>query len=487
MGFGAVVGAGASLAGSIFGASTAAKQAQRDREWANFRASQSQNLADAQFNLSLADRRIQQEENAYQRVMNSLMRRQAGQERQFQINELNAYKSQLLEERAADIRRQVTEDRAAAKQREFQLQQLLRNQELSAQERAFALEELKRAQEIASGEREEELIRFYEDRAEKDIEREFYISQMGQARQDYQDEREYDLGIRNRLLQRMDELSQTAQMAYDELPMVQPLAQVDQRDIMSEALRREQQYVADVDRAADRVASVGEAGLIRRGMDESDTATDERARIAARLAGEYADARKRARDEATSYISGIAAARNEPIIQQMAQNRDRMAMATGAAEAGMNYFAQLPGVTSTVGQYNLLGATPTGILDRDIMSANNYRSPVNITSAIYDDMRVGTGLAEYRRPSTASDAGFFNVRSAIYDPYVSKVGNYSIGNPASIYNNLASEQNRVAMSSAENARAAGKGVGDAMKNFFDEAGFEKSLDNWWSNRNKAGM
>ena len=75
-------------------------------------------------------------------------------------------------------------------------------------------------------------------------------------------------------------------------------------------------------------------------------------------------------------------------------------------------------------------------------------------------------------------------RSAIYDPYVSKAGNYSIGNPASIYNNLASEQNRVAMSSAENARAAGKGVGDAMKNFFDEAGFEQSLDKWWSKETK---
>ena len=55
MGFGAVVGAGASLVGSIYGANKAAKSAQKDREWANFRAAQSQNFADAQFNLSLAD------------------------------------------------------------------------------------------------------------------------------------------------------------------------------------------------------------------------------------------------------------------------------------------------------------------------------------------------------------------------------------------------------------------------------------------------
>ena len=482
MGFGAVVGAGASFVGSIYGANKAAKSAQKDREWANFRAAQSQNFADAQFNLSLADRRIQQEENAYQRVMNAMMRRQAGQERNYQINELNAYKAQLLEERAGDIRRQVTEDRAAAKQREFQIQQLLQNQDLSAQERAYALEELKRAQEIASGEREEELVRFYEDRAEKDIEREFYISQMGQARQDYQDEREYDLGIRNQLLQRMEELSQTAQMAYDELPMVQPLAQVNPQDIMDEALRRETQYVADVDRAADRVASVGEAGLIRRSMDVSDTGTDERARIAARLAGEYADARRRARDEATSYISGMVSAENEPIIQQMAQNRDRLAMATGVGEAGMNYFSQLPGVQSSVGQYQLLGGTPTGILDRQIRSANNYSAPINIGSAIYDDMRVGTGLAQYNRPSIASDAGFFNVKTGMYDPYRSSVGNYMIGNPGSIYSGNASDANSRYLDSMKTAREAGKGVGSAMKNFFDEADFEGKLDNWWENR-----
>ena len=84
-----------------------------------------------------------------------------------------------------------------------------------------------------------------------------------------------------------------------------------------------------------------------------------------------------------------------------------MAMATGAA-GWHDYFAQPPGVTSTAGQYDLLGATPTGILDR-ILCRQIITVRCKHYPAIYDDMRVGTGLADYRRPSTASDAVFNKV------------------------------------------------------------------------------
>ena len=111
----------------------------------------------------------------------------------------------------------------------------MRNQELSAQERAFALEELKRAQEIASGEREEELIRFYETGQKKTSKNFIFLN--GSSPPGLPRRARIRLGIRNRLLQRMDELSQTAQM--DKVAYGPALAQVDQRDIMSEALRRD--------------------------------------------------------------------------------------------------------------------------------------------------------------------------------------------------------------------------------------------------------
>ena len=135
MAFGAIVGGALGLAGSVYGANSASKQAEADRAQSAYDNQMMRQQADNEMALSLQQWRDQQEENAYQRLMNNMNRGIAGEEQNFQKAQYEEYKRELLKERAGDIRRQVQIDRAAAQQRQFELTQLLQNQDLSAEER----------------------------------------------------------------------------------------------------------------------------------------------------------------------------------------------------------------------------------------------------------------------------------------------------------------------------------------------------------------
>ena len=480
MGFGAVVGGALGLAGSVYGANKASKSAAADRAQNAYDNKMMRIQADNEMALTLDDRRRQQEENAYQRLMNNMNRGIAGEEQQFQKDNYDQYKRELLKDRAEDIRRQVAVDKAAAQQRQFELNQLLQNQDLSAQEREYALAELKEAQAIAEGEREEELIRFYEDRASKEIERDFYIQQMEQARGQFDAERKDDLRIRQQLLDRVDRLGGTVEAAYNELEYVPRMRQINEMDIDTERRRREADYIGDVDRAATKVASINEADLIRGGLDVSTPGTERRADIAARLAGEYSDARSRAYDEAVDYISGKTSAINQNIAGMMDQRQRRLAEAQGVAEVGMGYYSQLPGVSSATGAYNLLSGTPTGIMDRNISSANDYNAPIRVGTAIYDQ-GISSGLGAYMRPQSLADTQFFNVGSRIYNPSSAQLGTQMVGNPMGAYTSAANNSARMYANSRAAAAQAGAQVGRSANSFFNDnaSGF---LDDWYDKK-----
>ena len=103
--------AGLGLAGSIYGANKQAKAqaaalAQQQYEFERNREMQGANIA-----IALDDRRIQQEENAYQRAMERINRRKSGDERRYQISEFEAYRDRLLAERREVIERQILQDK----------------------------------------------------------------------------------------------------------------------------------------------------------------------------------------------------------------------------------------------------------------------------------------------------------------------------------------------------------------------------------------
>mgnify|MGYP001227720082 FL=1 len=113
------------FAGSIYGANKADKRAkaalaQQQYEFERTREMQGANLA-----ITLADQKAQREENAYRRVMERLNRMQTSEERRFAQDELRDYKKRILSERAESIRRQVQEDKEAARMQELYLLQYL--------------------------------------------------------------------------------------------------------------------------------------------------------------------------------------------------------------------------------------------------------------------------------------------------------------------------------------------------------------------------
>ena len=95
MGFGAVVGGALGLAGSVYGANKASKSAAADRAQNAYDNKMMRIQADNEMALTLDDRRRQQEENAYQRLMNNMNRGIAGEEQQFQKDNYDQYKREL--------------------------------------------------------------------------------------------------------------------------------------------------------------------------------------------------------------------------------------------------------------------------------------------------------------------------------------------------------------------------------------------------------
>ena len=442
--------------------------------------------------------RAQQEENEYIRQREMMDRMTRGSERDFAESQLFSYLDQLDAERQYGMDRQQVLDRDAARQRAFQLQQLLTNQDLRADERRFALEQLRIAQDIAAGERDftmgiyqdeadrlaerqsmadqearemqlyrlreaarnrdlvaserefakmllgqaqdvagaerdEQMARFLEDRDTRADERQFVVDQYEDYLRQAQAERDAEMGIREQILAGADDLQSRLEATASQLGYIPEIEQITPEMIDAEVARRTGEYMSDVDRAAEAVASVNEADLIRAGIDVSTGATQRRGDIAGRLAQEYQNARSRAYDDAMGYISG----RSNAMATNVGNIMDRRAAILGetanigGAELGiLQNLRQLPSAT---GAYQMAANIGSGILDRNIVSANNYNAPIAVTSGLYDAsnaMTSGMSNYDYNLMNLMSGVSSNNnysspvaIGSAIYDGSIG--GNYS--------------------------------------------------------------
>lgn len=442
--------------------------------------------------------RAQQEENEYIRQREMMDRMTRGSERDFAESQLFSYLDQLDAERQYGMDRQQVLDRDAARQRAFQLQQLLTNQDLRADERRFALEQLRIAQDIAAGERDftmgiyqdeadrlaerqsmadqearemqlyrlreaarnrdlvaserefakmllgqaqdvagaerdEQMARFLEDRDTRADERQFVVDQYEDYLRQAQAERDAEMGIREQILAGADDLQSRLEATASQLGYIPEIEQITPEMIDAEVARRTGEYMSDVDRAAEAVASVNEADLIRAGIDVSTGATQRRGDIAGRLAQEYQNARSRAYDDAMGYISG----RSNAMATNVGNIMDRRAAILGetanigGAELGiLQNLRQLPSAT---GAYQMAANIGSGILDRNIVSANNYNAPIAVTSGLYDAsnaMTSGMSNYDYNLMNLMSGVSSNNnysspvaIGSAIYDGNIG--GNYA--------------------------------------------------------------
>ena len=470
------------LAGSALGAASASRTAAAQMAQQQYQFDKQMEMQGLQVGMAIDAQRRQAEENVYQRQIEQMNRLIAGQERNYQKQQASSQRDQLMAERREQIERQIQEDREAAKQRQFQLEQLLQNQDLRAEERDFAIQQLEEAKATASGERDEDLRRFLEERAMAQIERDFVVGEYEDYKRQAEAERQEELAVREQILNQIYGLQDSLTGAQAELGYIPEIQQITEADIAREIERRSGEYTADVDRAATAVASVNEADLIRNGMDLSTTGNRRRADITRQLASEYQDARQRAYDDAMSYIAGKSdtmASNVGNIIDRRAANLGETANVAGAGLAQLQNLRNLPSATDA---YRMASALPSAIYNRSVSSANDFRAPVNINSAVYDGISIGPGLASYRVPTSAAMNLSSGVSSAIFNPYSVGIPNPQsyMQNAGQIGNQLLSSSTTSANNAYNNAYKASAGFGSDMRSFMDDN--SSSIDKWFDSK-----
>jgi len=482
MAFSTVMGL-AQVGTSLVGALSANQRANQQYQLQMQQLQNQRDMQDMQYGLARNAELRQQEENAYLREIEQMNRSIQQQERLFQLQELEGYKDQVMDERRREIDRQIEADKEAARIQEFRLNQLLQQQDLAAEERDFAVDQLRNAQAVASGERDEEMRRFLEDRETAKIEREFLMGEYQGALARAQDEQARDLALRDQIMGRVDGLRTTLQEAQANLGDVPEVARLTPGDIDAEVRRRQEQYMSDVDRAADRVASVNEADLIRSGLDRSSPGTARRGEVASRLAQDYQNARQRAYDDALAYVSGEQNALNTNLDAILGRRGAVLDETAGVEGTGIDTLLNLPGVQSTVDATRFASMVPSSVLDRQIASANDYRAPVSVNTARVNGLDAMTpGIAEsFRVGSSAAVSPQFaqGLQTGVYGP----AQTFS-ASPSSFYNQAFNTGDRMLetstnmYSNAESrSREASSAFGDSFAGFLNDNA--DTIDGWF--------
>ena len=300
------------------------------------------------------------------------------------------------------VRRQMDEDKEQARVELEKLRRYTRRTDIADEERAFAEEQMAELQKIASGEYDERLSRLYEDRAMKQQERAYQQRQVLEARNQSISERDYDINNRKMILDAVMKLQDAMQGTQAKLGDAPTGKRLTEAEIDNEIGRRRDHYRGNVDRAGELVASIGEAGLIDSGMDTSTRADVERGDIAGRLADEYNDADNRAYDDALAYILGETQGLNANAGEIM-NLRNAILNETGTvAGAGIQHMIDNPAARGGLDWINTLGQVGTGILDRDVGSANDYDLKVGLgtRNVSEDGLEVGSNLSRFLDPGS---------------------------------------------------------------------------------------
>lgn len=475
--FSAILGVGSALLGAS-SSSKATKAA--SQQAAADRASQ-ERIANQQLQFAQQERQDRNSELDYQRSIEALNRGYSNSDFQFNLDELEAYKQQVVNERQYLIDRQVEVDRNAAQQRAFELEQLLQNQAITSAERQRALAELEEAQAVASGERDEDLRRFARESELKNAEREFVVNQYGMARDQAFAERNYDLQYRQDALSKIEDMRGALSGALNSMGDMPTMPVLSMADIEQEVSRRQGEYQSDVDRAVDRVASVNEAGLIRNGMDESTQANRRRRDITAQASSLYSDARQRAYDEALNYIQGKTSALSSNVNDQIGQRERALSEIANVTGAGIDQILGAPNARSAVDVFGMATSAPSAVNQRNLVSANNYSTPLPVGSAIYNGS-VSSGLGPTLTPSSGAVAAGISMGRNMISPYGQPTYNpaAAMAGASTTAASMAGNSGALLANANANSLASGQALGSAVQDLASSlsgTGFGKSVTN----------
>lgn len=422
-----LAGAGASIYGASLQYNLGMEQLALQRE----ALENQKNHANLQYGLGLDQLRKEREIEEYIRRNNERNEMYSREEYAIRQQQYEARKQEAMRERQYVIDRQIKLDQEAAKRQQFILQQYLENKEITQQEREYAISMLEEAKAVAKGERNEDIRRRAEEDLQAQIERDFAIEEMRRSQSIAALERQEDFAFRQDIISRLDSMAYETRLAYEDMPEIQAPELLGREDFDGIFADFDRRAISNVDRAVDRVASQGEAQLMRSGLGASTAGTQMRADIARRMSVEYDNARQTAMEDALRYITG----NNDVTLQ--AYNARKDARSSRAAEIQamtaptINAMLQSRGLTSanafvTPVQIN------SGISARQLgRSANQFAAPVGIgTAAIGAD--IGIGMFDTLSPPSTADTNVFNAGTNQFAP-----NTWQITSPSGFFGNAA--------------------------------------------------
>ena len=436
------------LAGSAFGAWSASKDAKAARAQQDYQFRKQQEMQETNLDMMRGAQRSQEEENAYQRQMEAYNRNVKAQERQFELDYLEQNRKYLLEERQMDIDRQIKEDKEAARIQQWNLENYLKRENIAKEEREWAIEQLEESKAIVKGERDEEMKRLMEDREMKRMEREYTVGEYEKASSQAYAERDESLKNRAEIMKRITGMQNAVEKAASGLGAIPEIEQLKKSDIDNEINRRSEQYQSDVDRAADKMASIGEAGLIRGGIDRSSSGLGVRGDITRRIADEYQSARNRAYDDALNYITGRHDAYAKNVTDIIGRRTSVLNEVGNVAGAGISDMQNLKeGLSGNAA----MGYLPnnTAVYDRAVTSADNYTRGTINSANLSNPYQMQSRLAQYNRPQSMVRTDGFNIDSSVMGPY-----SMTNQNPDNYFNNAMTVGNNMYNSAATNYQNA---------------------------------
>lgn len=465
------------LAGAGIGAFASMNSANAAAEAAMYQAAVQERIANRQADLqqyslgiSRDQLRMMMEENDYNRRLEQNNRSQLQQERSWEKGEYEKYKQQLSVEQQYMMDRQVAADRAAAQQRALALEEYTKNRNLAANEREYALAELKNAQAIAKGEHDEDLQRYYLNQQRLQGERGYAQSMYDKMNERLVSERGVEMDRRNKITGRLEEYQRALEKTYSELGDLPTVRRFTEQDIAAEEARRATRNMADVDRAAEKVASINEANLIRGGIDSGTAGAKKRAEITEQIAYLYDQARSRARDDALAYINGTQGVLNTGFDKEVARRGVALNEVGNVSSAGIEQLMNLPGLPSAV-DYNFFNIPSAGY-DRQVVSANNYQSPLAVNSAIYDNLNVPVGMANSIGIPSSAATNWGSIKSGIMGAYPQQFANPQgyMSIAANIGSDLLSNATSMYQSAQQRADLASAAAGASFQNLISSAG-----------------
>lgn len=426
--------------------------------------------------------RMIQAENDYRRNLEQSNRSQLLGERQFAIGEYRQNQNQLKQEREYMIDRQIQADRLAADQRAQAITEYMRNRDLQADERRQALDALREAKAIASGERDDDIRRMAEYKAKLQEERDYATGKYDEMDRRLVGERQTEMDRRRGIEDRIGGLQRALESTRTQLGDLPTLRKFTEEDISNEENKRSALYMSNADRAADRVASINEANLIRSGIDAGTAGAKKRGEITEQISSLYDNARMKAREEALAYINGVQGVLNLGFDKDLGRRQYALGETANVAGAGIDQLMQMPGLPSAA-NFNYANA-PSAAFDRAVVSANNYQSPLQVNSAVYEGFgNIPIGMAGTLNLPSAAGNGWNNLPSGVMAPYEQQFGNPQdyFNTAVGIGDNMLNTRNNNAQFYQTAAGNAGYNFGRALQSGISSLG---SLANagydWWN-------